>query len=148
LLSITRDITERKLAESGRAQLAAIIDSAIDFIGICGQDGTVTFVNQAGRNMLGIGLNEDLSTTHMQDYLPAWAEDRLNSHAIPTAVHEGMWRGESALCSRDGEEIPVSAVIVAHKLPDGSVDFFSTIMRAHIGAQAPRGTITAPRHSR
>ncbi len=129
LLSITRDITERKLAESGRAQLAAIIDSAIDFIGICGQDGTVTFVNQAGRNMLGIGLNEDLSTTHMQDYLPAWAEDRLNSHAIPTAVHEGMWRGESALCSRDGEEIPVSAVIVAHKLPDGSVDFFSTIMR-------------------
>jgi len=129
LLSITRDITERKLAESGRAQLAAIIDSAIDFIGICGQDGAVTFVNQAGRTMLGIGLNENLSGTHMQAYLPAWAADIVTGHGIPIAIDEGMWRGESALRSRTGEEIPVSAVIVAHKLPDGSVDFFSTIMR-------------------
>jgi len=129
LLSITRDITERKLAESGRAQLAAIINSAIDFIGVCNQDGTVSFVNQAGRNMLGIAMDEDLSTTHMQAYLPVWAEERVIGHGIPTAIREGMWRGESALLCRNGQEIPVSAVIVAHKLPDGSVDFFSTIMR-------------------
>lgn len=129
LLSITRDITERKLAESGRAQLAAIINSAIDFIGICDRDGAVTFVNQAGRNLLGINPDEDLSATRMQDYLPAWAEEQLSGHGIPSAVKDGLWRGESALCSRDGNEIPVSAVIVAHKLADGSVDFFSTIMR-------------------
>ncbi len=129
LLSITRDITERKLAESGRAQLAAIIDSAIDFIGICSADGHVTFINQAGRNMLGIALDEDLSTTHMQAYLPAWAEERVIGHGIPTAVQEGVWSGESALRCRNGKEIPVSAVIVAHKHPDGSLDFFSTIMR-------------------
>jgi diguanylate cyclase (GGDEF)-like protein/PAS domain S-box-containing protein len=129
LLSITRDITERKQAESGRAQLAAIINSAIDFIGICSPDGTVTFVNQAGRHMLGIDLNEDLSTAKMQDFLPARAAESLSNNGIPIATHESMWRGESALCWRNSVEIPVSAVIVAHKLPDGSVDFFSTIMR-------------------
>ena len=129
LLSITRDITERKLAESGRAQLAAIIDSAIDFVGICSKDCNVTFVNQAGRNMLGIALDEDLSATRMQAYLPAWAEESVIGHGIPTAMRDGVWSGESALLCRNGEEIPVSAVIVAHKHPDGSTDFFSTIMR-------------------
>ena len=48
---------------------------------------------------------------------------------IPTAIRESTWRGESALMDRDGNEIPVSQVVIAHRSRTGAVDFFSTIAR-------------------
>lgn len=48
---------------------------------------------------------------------------------IPTALREGTWSGETALLSRDGREIPVSQVILAHRTPDGKVRFLSTTAR-------------------
>lgn len=129
LLSITRDITEHKLAENGRAQLAAIIDSAIDFIGILDPAGQMSFINQAGRKILGIGINEDISNTNITDYLSANSAERLTDTGIPAAYRDGVWSGECTLLNRDAEETPVSIVIVAHKHPDGRLDCFSSIMR-------------------
>ena len=44
-------------------------------------------------------------------------------------LREGFWRGESAIRRRDGREIPVSQVILAHREPEGKIKFFSTICR-------------------
>lgn len=129
ILSITRDVTERKLAINTQAQLTAVIDSAIDLIGICGKNGKVKFLNRSGRKLLGIAPDEDISGTRMQDFLPPWAIERLTGQGIPTAVRDGAWSGESALLTRSGQEIPVSEIIVAHKHEDGSLNFYSTIMR-------------------
>jgi hypothetical protein len=49
--------------------------------------------------------------------------------AIPTAIREGSWQGETTLVARGGREIPVSQVMVAHKTAQGDVDFISTIAR-------------------
>jgi PAS domain S-box-containing protein len=47
----------------------------------------------------------------------------------PTALREGSWSGETALLSSEGEEIPVSQVILAHRDPGGKIRFLSTTAR-------------------
>ena len=48
---------------------------------------------------------------------------------IPSAIENGFWEGETALIDNDGNEIPVSQVIVSHKDKDGNHTHASTIMR-------------------
>lgn len=48
---------------------------------------------------------------------------------MPAAAREGTWRGDTALRGRDGREIPVLQVIVAHKNGSRDVQYYSTIMR-------------------
>ena len=40
-----------------------------------------------------------------------------------------MWAGEVELLLPDGSEVPVSQVVVAHRRPDGSIDYYSSITR-------------------
>ena len=51
------------------------------------------------------------------------------SDILRVAAQHGVWSGETALLHRDGREIPVSQVIVAHKGGEGNVEYFSTIAR-------------------
>ncbi|MGL4881999.1 MAG: ATP-binding protein, partial [Waterburya sp.] len=48
---------------------------------------------------------------------------------IPTAIAQGSWLGETALLTQDGQEIPVSQLILAHKSSAGSIEYISTTMR-------------------
>ncbi|MBU1692165.1 MAG: EAL domain-containing protein [Gammaproteobacteria bacterium] len=129
LLGVTRDITSRKLAEASSAKLTAIIEATSDFIGIADMDGRVSYLNCGGRKMMGIPQDEDISSTRMDDYHPRRVMDIIHAEAIPTAMREGIWSGEIALLTRDGREIPVSQVIIAHRGKNETPEFFSTIVR-------------------
>ena len=61
--------------------------------------------------------------------MPAWAVDHVLSEGKPVYLREGFWQGESAIRRRNGEEIPVSQVILTHRDPEGQIKFFSTICR-------------------
>jgi signal transduction histidine kinase/CheY-like chemotaxis protein len=63
------------------------------------------------------------------DFRPAWAKTNIVQDAIPAAIQNGVWSGETAFISRDGREIPVSQVMIAHKTADGVVEFLSVIAR-------------------
>src|SRR5512147_1855363 len=65
----------------------------------------------------------------MGDAHPEWARRQLLDIAIPTAIRDGVWRGETAFLDPAGREIPHSQVIVAHRRPDGQVAYLSTIAR-------------------
>ena len=125
---IDRMEQERAL-ERQRAQLASVMETTSDFVGFSKPDGEVLFINRAGRRMLGVGEAEDVRTIKVADHYPAWGERLVLTIGLPTAIREGTWSGELALKHRDGHEIPVSQVIVAHHGPDGTLDFISTIAR-------------------
>jgi signal transduction histidine kinase/ActR/RegA family two-component response regulator len=117
--ALTAETTERERAEGTRARLTAILEATPDFVAI----------GHAG-GMLGIGEGEDISTIRILDtHHPEWAGRLVFGEGIPAAIRDGIWSGETALLGRGGREIPVSQVIIAHKAPDGSVEFFSTIAR-------------------
>ena len=65
----------------------------------------------------------------MSDCHPEWARRRLLDEGTPTALRDGVWKDEVAFLHRDGHEIPISMVLLAHRGPDGEVEFFSSISR-------------------
>src|SRR5213075_3341022 len=42
---------------------------------------------------------------------------------------QGSWAGETTILARNGKEIPVSQVLIAHKSTEGEVEYFSTVLR-------------------
>ncbi|MBI4381905.1 MAG: PAS domain S-box protein [candidate division NC10 bacterium] len=128
-MGIMVDIGERKRAEEGRARLSAILEVTTDFVGIADIHGKAIYLNNSGRKMLGIEEDEDFANRDIADTHPEWAKRIILDEGIPAAIRDGVWSGETAFLSRDGREIPVSQVILAHKAPDGTVQFLSTIAR-------------------
>lgn len=128
-LAIERDITARKLAEKAQSQLTAIIEATPDFIGTADLDGKAIYINNAVRKELGIEPDEDISNFRITDFHPEWASNLILNEGVAAAVQNGSWHGETALILRDGIEIPLSQIIIAHKSAEGEVEYFSTIGR-------------------
>jgi diguanylate cyclase (GGDEF)-like protein/PAS domain S-box-containing protein len=122
--------TGRRQAEDTRTRLMAHVGASPDFVGFAdASDAHILYINAAGRAMIGVGEDEDITNYKVADCHPAWANRILEEVALPTATRTGFWQGECALQHRDGHEIPVLIVLVAHKSPAGVVDIFSTTIR-------------------
>jgi PAS domain S-box-containing protein len=120
----------KQQARAEQAQLAAIIEATTDIVGRMDPEGRLSYLNRAGRELLGIDADEDLLTgKRLADYQPAWASERVLDEGLPAARRHGAWRGETAFLARDGREFPVSHVIVAHPGTQGEPSCYSTIAR-------------------
>lgn len=128
-VSTGRDVTDRIRSEEKRAQLLDILEATTDFVAIMDDEGRLRYLNRAGRAMLGLPGDEDISTRHIADCHPEWATQRILIEAFPTARREGAWHGESVVKGADGREIAVSQVVLAHGGSNGAAGFFSTIAR-------------------
>ena len=128
LRGIVQDITERKRAEQTQALMAAMLDATPGFVGFAdAKDTHILYINPAGRKMVGIQAQEDVTQFKIADVHPEWTNKLLHDEIIPTAIRDGMWIGESAFLNRDGREIPVLMVLLSHKSPKGEVERFSTV---------------------
>ncbi len=123
--------TERESRQefAERQRLIAILETTSDLVSTALPNGQVTFMNQAGRKLVGWSTDADLSTKKISAVHPEWALRIVEDEGIPAAIQSGVWEGETALLSPDGHEIPVSQVIMAHRSPDGALEYLSTIMR-------------------
>ncbi len=135
--SVLRDVTAQRAAEEAQARLVATLEATTDFVGVANGRGRAEYINRAGRRMVGIGDDEDVTGIGLSGiYTPAARQYAIDV-AIPAATRDGVWQGESVVRTRDGREIPVSQVVVAHQSARGGVWFVSTIMR-DISAQKQR----------
>lgn len=127
--ALTAEIAERKRVQEEQARLVAIIEATPDMVATGGPDGRVIYYNPAGLRMLGFEPGLDVSTVRFLETHSGWAAKLVMEEGIPYAIEHGTWSGETALLRRDGKEVPVSQVIIAHKGPDGAVAYLSTIAR-------------------
>jgi PAS domain S-box-containing protein len=111
------------------ARLVAILDATPDFVGTSDVGGRPLYVNQAGRRMVGLPDEGPLGDRHIAEFHPPADAARVLEEAIPTALREGFWSGESRLKGGETGEIPVLQVVLAHRSPRGEVEFLSTIAR-------------------
>ncbi|MHC4479087.1 MAG: PAS domain S-box protein, partial [Planctomycetota bacterium] len=125
----SRDITERKEAEQERRRLTAILEATSDFVSTATPDGRITYINRAGRRMIGLADDEDRIERRIADAHPDWAFRIIENEGIPAAFERGLWKGETALLGPGGVEIPTSQVIMSHKTAEGEVEYLSTIVR-------------------
>ena len=106
-----------------------VMGASTDFMGLASPDGKVIGINPAGRQMVGMGDDEDVSTLTIASLHPVRIHDMIFTEAIPTAMQKGSWRGTSALLSSDGREVPVDQVVLCHRDETGKISFLSTISR-------------------
>ncbi len=129
-LLISEDVTHQQTALELRTKVAcltAILEASTDYISITNANGEELFLNTAGQELIGIETanapNKVIAERH-----PEWAREIL-IEAIPVAIRDGIWKGESALLHSTGKEIAVCQTILAHPNPQGSIECFSTIIR-------------------
>jgi PAS domain S-box-containing protein len=122
-------IVSNRRSREDRHRLAAMLDATTDLVGIASPEGRVQYINAAGRRMLGIELNEDIRGTPIASFHTASAAEVVRDKAIPHAIEHGTWCGDTFLVTRDGLVIPISQVVLAHRRPDGTLDYLSTIAR-------------------
>jgi PAS domain S-box-containing protein len=124
------DITERKQGEETLTRQLEILNATPDFIGFAdAQDTRILYINPAGRKMIGWGAEEDVTRLKIAEVHPAWTNRLFREQVFPIVIRDGVWKGDVAFLRRDGREIPVTMVLVAHKSPGGKVERFSTISR-------------------
>ena len=124
-----QDVTDRVKAEEARSRLVEILENTPDIVGIADYHGKLNYLNRAGRSMVGVEENKDISGQKVLQFHPPWVKKLILEEGSPTAMREGAWKGESALLNGKGREIPISQVILAHRDRAGQMEFFSTICR-------------------
>ena len=127
--STGRDITGQIRGEEERARLVTILEATTDLVAIITPQGRMRYINRAGEKMLGFSEKVDPSKLSLPDFTPEWAHRRMCDEGIPAAIRNGVWSGETAFIDDTGRERPVSQVILAHRTPNGEVEYLSTIAR-------------------
>jgi PAS domain S-box-containing protein len=125
---VGKDVTAKIIAELEQQQLISIIDSTPDLITMGDPEGNLRYLNKAGRKILGISDDTDITTLNIFPYThPKYREFILNGRR--TAVNQDFWMGDSVLEASNGRYIPVSVVILSHKILPGQKPLLSTIAR-------------------
>jgi PAS domain S-box-containing protein len=123
------NITERKQIEEAKDRLSRIVEMATDFISIADHDGRVNYINPAGRKMMGISPDEDVSDLYIPYIFTDTAQDILMNEAISAAILSGVWNGETVMKSCEGKDIPVSMALIVYKDPSDNIESFFIIAR-------------------
>ena len=121
------DITD-EVDEARRAhELTRVLEASPDLVAILDPLGrSLVWANDAMRRHLGGG---DVSGKVLLDHLDGWSQARLAATALPEVRTSGTWSGELRLARRTGGTVPMSALLVSHRDPDGAVDAISMVGR-------------------
>lgn len=127
-LNVRRDRQRRHAAEAAHRRLVSILESTPDLVGLMTPQGQFTYLNRAGCRMLATDELAAQTLTLSELYAPDMPASVMQA-AVPAAVSAGFWAGETILQARDGRRFPASQTLLAHRQPDGAVEYLSIIVR-------------------
>jgi len=123
---LRRRAMQRAQGEQTERRLQAIVEANQDLVAMADvRSQQILYLNRAGRQILDLVEDADVSGLTLADIHPPGARERITSEIIPAAMEKGVWTGETALLTSSKFEVPVFQVVAAHKSPDGQVEFFS-----------------------
>jgi PAS domain S-box-containing protein len=127
--ALQREISERERAEAAQARLTAILEATPDIILSADPNGTAFYLNHAGRQLLGLTDQNDISRLKTLNLHPESARKTVTEVGLPAALENGSWSGENTILNCNGKEIHVSQVLIAHKNSEGGLEYLSTVIR-------------------
>ena len=121
--SLQQELSERKKAEEKAKTFVALIENSTDLIATADFTGRLLFVNAAGRALVGLGPEHDVSTLTLADFVPPeWHARR------PVIEGGGSFQGESVLRHfRTGEVIPMQVSTFLARGTDGNPLCFASV---------------------
>lgn len=121
---------QRQAAERERARLAAVLDVTPDLVAIASPEGRLSYLNDAGRRLLGLGAGAALPEGGLEELFSEHLAARLLHDAFPVACRDGHWLGEVELPGRDGADpVPLSKLVVARRDERGEIDCLALLAR-------------------
>jgi PAS domain S-box-containing protein len=124
--SLQRELAERKRAEERTKIVTAIVENSLDLIATADLDGRLSFINPAGRRLIGVPPEQDITAFTLADFVPP--EGVARTHQLRQNVR---FQGESWLRNHaTGELIPthVSSFLVRDD-DTGEPQFFAAWQR-------------------
>lgn len=98
--------------KTGRPETFAVFDALTDIVCVTSIDGTLRFLNRAGRDLLGyVGDDDALVGSLFPTHTPA-ARELLLDEVIPAALRDGTITCDTALQTADGRVFPASQTVV------------------------------------
>jgi PAS domain S-box-containing protein len=107
MASVARDLRPEKAARNEQDKLLSLINHSSDFVSLSDLDGNVSYVNTAGRQMLGIS-GEDEYRRHNSEFVMPSELTKLKDDINGLLIKDGKWSGEVLYRHfKTGEAIPV-----------------------------------------
>jgi two-component system NtrC family sensor kinase len=134
---LKREGSLRQRGEEMQLQLHNVLEASPDLVGMVHPEhGEFIFLNSSGRNMLGLGAHDELSGVTLAGIRVPERISEFESFAMPGALREGLWAGETMYRRPSGEAFPVKEYVQPHREANGHVGYFSVI--AHDLTQSKR----------
>ena len=111
------DITDRQRVEEDLQLFAALVALSQDFVAIADLDGSVLYVNEAGRRLVGLESIKEARAKQIGEFLTDEARQASEQIEQTAVIEHGHWEGESSLRHfTTGRAIPVriSSYLVRH----------------------------------
>jgi len=83
--------------EKDLRMIASVVESSTDLIGFASIEGSELFMNPAGRQMLGIGLDEPLTGASVAEHVMDEDREGFRERVLPIVARDGRWEGENAI---------------------------------------------------
>ena len=101
---------DRRRTGDERRVFAALVENSSDFIALDDASATVTYLNRAGRELVGLTDADPVQQTRIPDYYVPEQREFAASVIMRTTLDHGHWTGETRFRHwRTGEAISVSA---------------------------------------
>ncbi|MBA4290205.1 MAG: PAS domain-containing sensor histidine kinase [Pseudomonas sp.] len=127
VVSVSRDITARVLAEENKRRLAEVVEANTDLVLFIDPDGQLTHLNPSARHALNI--DEQQALPALDQLLAQDDLQRLRNGGWHTADSQGVWSAEARLLPLGQRApLPVSLVLLAHRGRDGE-HYYSLVAR-------------------
>lgn len=121
IISSACSLSESTELDLVRQSLLEMLEATSDFVGIADLNGNPVYVNDAGRQMLGL---EDRPLKSES----AWAKKIVEHAQADPTTDDIIWQGDGVIEGNAGT-VPVSQVIIAHRDAAGVLKCVSTIAR-------------------
>ena len=126
---ITERTAELRTANAGLARFQSALETTTDFVSMADAEHRILYLNPAGRRMMAFPEDLDVRQLRIADFYTPEVNRYFAEVAIPNSERDGHWAGEASLRSRDGRDIPISFVGLAHKTPAGALQYSTFIAR-------------------
>lgn len=113
LIGVSLSISGEKAALEEHQKLFYLLENSSDYVGIGAAGGKALFLNKAGRKLIGIGADEDITRLELRDFYSAGEFGRMSEEVIPALTKSGKWSGLLRLRHfKTKEEIPCLAEMI------------------------------------
>jgi PAS domain S-box-containing protein len=104
---VVQDVSNEVAARAEQHKMLSMIDNSTEYIAIANNEGQLTYMNNAGKTLIGLPHDADITQMNTRElYAPAEL-GRVNKQVLPALNRNGYWSGKLNLRHLvSGEEIP------------------------------------------